>query len=62
MCPEIQCLSVEQRYGEDLTAVLQRIEVSGCVLGGVWDPNSCLLITPGDPFLEGIDDLMLPAP
>ena len=59
---EIQCLSVEKLVSEDLTAVLLRLKVGECVLGGVWDPNSRPLHTPVDPLVERVSDLISPTP
>ena len=43
---EIQWLSIEQGFSENLTEFLWHIKVGGCSLGGIWYPNDCLIYTP----------------
>ena len=62
VCIDIQCLSVDNRGSEDLTTVLQCLKVGGCILGEVWDTNSCPLHIQGDLLAEGVIFILSPAP
>ena len=62
MYHDIHNLPVEQGGGDNLTAVLQFLEVSGYGMGEVWDPNSRPLHLAVGPLVEFFCNLLYPQP
>ena len=50
--PEIQCLLIDQGFGEYLIVFLQCLKFIRCGLGGIWDTNARPLHTPGNIIAE----------